>query len=183
MEFLSLSHRLEFFLGTKPVINKDAYIAPSSIVLGSVMIGANSSVWFQAVLRADINQISVGCETNIQDGCILHVSNDYPLQIGDRVSCGHQAVLHACTIEDEVLVGIGATILDGAVIGRNCVLGAKTLVTKGANIPEGSLVIGTPGKVIRTLNEVERDTIRALALKYVAVAKFYLDRSKVLDSH
>ncbi|MBV9392087.1 MAG: gamma carbonic anhydrase family protein [Verrucomicrobia bacterium] len=182
MEFLSLSHRLEFFLGTAPIIHGEAYVAPSSTVLGNVIIGANSSIWFQAVLRADINKISVGSETNVQDGCILHVSNDHPLQIGDRVSCGHHAVLHACTIENEVLIGIGATVLDGAVIGSNCVLGAKTLVTKGTHIPAGSLVLGTPGKVVRTLNEIERDDIRALALKYVAVAKFYLNQSKVLDS-
>ena len=128
------------------MIASNVYVAPNATVLGDVSIGPGSSIWFQSVIRADINVIRIGSETNIQDGSILHVADRYGLVIGNQVSCGHRAILHACTIEDRVLVGMNAIVMDGAEVGSGSIIGAGALVTKGTRIPPGSLVLGSPGQ-------------------------------------
>ena len=173
MEFHPVLERLDRFLAAKPVISEDVYIAPNSTILGKVSIRSESSVWFQSVIRADINEIRIGEKTNIQDGSILHVADRYGLTIGDQVCCGHRAILHACMIGDRVLIGMGAIVMDGAEVGTGSMIGANTLITKNARIPPGSLVLGSPGEVVRTLTLGEQKGIEELAEKYVAVAKHY----------
>src|SRR5260221_1965564 len=142
-------------------------------VIAALSVGEYSSIWFQTVIRDDINEIQIGRRTNIQDGSVLHVADDYPVWIGDDVTCGHRAVIHACRINDRVLVGMGAIVLDGAEVGSDSIIGAHTLVTKDTKIPPGSLVIGSPGKVVRSLNAEEIATLPKMAAKYVAVAAHY----------
>jgi gamma-carbonic anhydrase len=163
------------FLSRQPKLAPSVFVARTADVMGAVSVEEHSSIWFQAVIRADINEIVIGRRTNIQDGCILHVADDYSVQIGDDVTCGHRAVIHACQIKDRVLVGMGAIILDGAVIGSDSIIGAHTLVTKGAYIPPGSLVLGSPGKVIRSLRTEEIAALPRMAAKYVAVAAAHRD--------
>jgi len=165
--------RLQTFLRQQPKLAPSVFVAPSADVIGAVSVGEHSSIWFQTVIRADINEIVVGRRTNIQDGCVLHVADDYPVRIGDEVTCGHRAVIHACHIADRVLVGMGAIILDGAEIGSDSIVGAQTLVTKGAKFPPESLVLGSPGKVIRPLRAEEIAALPRMAAKYVAVANEY----------
>ena len=124
----------------EPQVAESAFIAPSADLIGRVKVGEESSVWFNATLRGDINFIEIGNQSNVQDNVVIHLSDDYPTIVGDLVTVGHGAILHACTIEDEVLVGMGATILDGVKIGKNSIIGANALVTGGTQIPEGSLV-------------------------------------------
>ena len=143
-------------------------MANNATVVGDVTIMDNASVWYQAVLRGDINFISIGKCSNIQDGVIGHLSDDYPLVVGSYVTVGHGAVLHACTIEDECLIGMNSTILDGARIGKHSIIAAGTVVPTNANIPEGSLVTGIPGKVKKTLPDDERLKIKGWADKYLA---------------
>jgi carbonic anhydrase/acetyltransferase-like protein (isoleucine patch superfamily) len=168
--------RLHQFLGATPSIAANVYIAPDATLLGKLSIGSQSSVWFQSVIRADINEICIGSETNIQDGSILHVADRYGLAIGNQVSCGHRAILHACSIEDRVLVGMNAVIMDGTEVGAGSIIGAGALLTKGTRIPPGSLVLGSPGKVVRRLTVTEQKGIEDLAAKYVCVGKYYLGK-------
>jgi gamma-carbonic anhydrase len=173
MDLDQVLQRLDRFLGTNPVVAADVYIAPNATVLGDVSIGPGSSVWFQSVIRADINVIRIGSETNIQDGSILHVADRHALVIGNQVSCGHRAILHACSIHDRVLVGMSAIVMDGAEVGSGSIIGAGALVTKGTRIPPGSLVLGSPAKTVRPLTAAEQKGIEELAAKYVAVGKYY----------
>ena len=152
-------------------IDKNVFIAPGAVVIGDVRLGEGVSVWYQAVLRADIQSIEVGIGSNIQDGVVIHLSNDLGTKVGDYVTCGHKAILHACTIGDEVLVGMGAIIMDGAEIGAGSIIAAGTLVTRGKKIPPGSLVMGSPGKVVRQLDLKEQQSNRAMAEKYIQVAR------------
>ena len=161
------------FLPKQPKLAPSVFVARTADVVGAVSVDEDSSIWFQAVVRADINEIIIGQRTNIQDGCILHVADDYPVRIGDDVTCGHRAVIHACHISDRVLVGMGAIILDGAEIGSDSIIGAHTLVTKGTKVPPGSLILGSPGKVIRSLGAKEIAALPRMAAKYVAVAAAY----------
>jgi gamma-carbonic anhydrase len=161
------------FLPKQPTLAPSVFVARTADVIGAVSVGEDSSIWFQAVVRADINEIVIGQRTNIQDGCILHVADDYPVRIGDDVTCGHRAVIHACHIGDRVLVGMGAIILDGAEIGSDSIIGANTLVTKGTKVPPGSLILGSPGKVTRSLSAEEIAGLRRMAAKYVVVAAAY----------
>jgi gamma-carbonic anhydrase len=177
MEFHSLSDRLSHFLYTQPEIAVDAYVASNATVIGRVSIGSGSSVWYQAVIRGDINEIRIGEKTNIQDGSILHVADQYGLVIGNEVCCGHRAILHACQVHDRVLIGMGATVMDGAELGSGSVIGAHCLITKGMLVPPGSLVMGAPGKVVRSLQSAEINGIAELAAKYQAIAKHYRTRS------
>jgi carbonic anhydrase/acetyltransferase-like protein (isoleucine patch superfamily) len=162
------------FLQRRPQLGTGVFIAPSADVLGDVTLGDDSSVWYQAVLRGDINRILVGPRSNIQDGAVVHLADDFPAVIGELVTIGHKAVVHACTIHDEVLVGMGAIILDGAEIGARSIIGAGTLVTGGTKIPPGSLVVGSPGRVRRTLSLDEQSKVKTWAEKYVAVSRHYL---------
>jgi carbonic anhydrase/acetyltransferase-like protein (isoleucine patch superfamily) len=159
-------------LGREPRLGREVFLAPGAVVVGDVVVGAKASVWYNAVLRGDINRIEIGRCSNIQDNAVLHVADDYPCVVGDRVTVGHGAILHGCTLESDVLIGMGATVLDGARIGSESMLGANTLVTQRTGIPPGSLVIGSPGRVVRSLTDAERAHIRAAAAKYVALATY-----------
>lgn len=149
-----------------PRIDESAWIAPNATVIGRVRLAADVSVWYSAVLRGDMEEISVGAGTNIQDGCVLHADPGVPLTVGAGVSVGHNAILHGCTVGDDVLVGMGATVLNGAVIGAGSLIAANALIPEGARIPPGSLVAGVPGKVRRELGEAELDRIRLNATVY-----------------
>jgi carbonic anhydrase/acetyltransferase-like protein (isoleucine patch superfamily) len=159
----------------QPSIGEGVFIAPCAVVLGAVEMGAQSSAWYGAVLRGDINRIVVGAQSNVQDGSVLHVSDDCACVLGERVTVGHRAVVHACTVGDEVLVGMGAIILDGAQIGPRCTIAAGALVTKNTVLPEGSLVVGSPARVVRPLSKEEQAANARLALKYVEVSRRYLE--------
>src|SRR5450432_1390657 len=137
-----LEKQLDKFLGKKPKLGKGVYIARTATVIGDVTLGAHASVWYGAVLRGDINRIVVGHHTNIQDGAVLHLEDELACLVGNYVTVGHSAIVHACTVGDETLVGMGSVILDGAMIGRQCLIGAKALVTARTQIPDGSLVLG-----------------------------------------
>ncbi|MGD1088753.1 MAG: gamma carbonic anhydrase family protein [Verrucomicrobiota bacterium] len=162
-----LDKQLDTFLRKKPRLGKVVYLAKNATVVGDVTLGAHSSVWYGAVLRGDINRIVVGHHTNIQDNAVLHLADDFPCLIGNWVTIGHGAIVHACEVGDETLVGMGAVILDGAVIGRQSIIGAKALVTQGTKIPPGSLVLGAPAKVVRKLSTEERAGLKWWAEKYV----------------
>ncbi len=175
MEPHDVQIRLADYLERPPSIAETAFVAPTASLMGAVVVGEYSSIWYQAVVRADIHFIQIGNRTNIQDGSILHVADQYPLLIGNDVTCGHRAIVHACSIGDRVLIGMGAIILDGAEIGRDCIIGAQALVTKGSKILPGSLVIGSPAKVLRPLTDLEKTSIGLLADKYVSVAAYHRD--------
>jgi len=169
-----LEKQLEQFLRKTPTIGKQVYIARGAVVIGDVTLGDYSSVWYNAVLRGDINRISIGHHTNIQDNSVLHLADDYSCLIGHYVTIGHLAIVHACSVGNEVLIGMGATILDGAVIGDQCLIGAGALVTMGTQIPPGSMVMGSPAKVVRALEPEERAQLKNWAQKYVENAAYCL---------
>jgi gamma-carbonic anhydrase len=180
---LDPSDRLRRFLSCSPQLGPNVYIATGAVVLGDVRLGDSASVWFNAVLRGDINYISVGHHSNVQDNAVLHLADEFPCIVGNYVTIGHLAMVHACTIGDECLVGMGATILDGAVIGEQSVIGANALVLQGTIVPPGSLVLGAPAKIKRALTPEERQNLKARAEKYVHVAAYYLEqRISVRDS-
>jgi len=153
--------------GFAPDIDEGAWLAPNATVIGRVRLAAEVSVWYSAVLRGDLEQITIGERTNIQDGCVLHADPGFPLTIGSGVSVGHNAILHGCTVGDDVLVGMGATVLNGAVIGAGSLIAANALIPEGAQIPPGSLVAGVPGKVRRELDDAAKDGLRLNAAVYV----------------
>lgn len=157
--------------GHEPVIAPTAFVAPTSVVIGEVGLAAGSSVWYHTVLRADGGPIVIGADSNIQDNCTVHVDPGSPVTIGERVSVGHNAVLHGCTVEDDVLVGMGATVLNGAHIGAGSLVAAQALVPQGMRVPPGSLVAGVPAKVRRELTEEEREGIKLNAAVYLELAK------------
>jgi carbonic anhydrase/acetyltransferase-like protein (isoleucine patch superfamily) len=144
------------------------WIAPTATVIGNVILKKNASVWFGAVLRGDNDPIVVGENSNVQDGSVLHTDLDEPLTIGANVTIGHMVMLHGCTIGDNSLVGIGSVVLNGAVIGKNCLIGARSLISEGKVIPDNSLVMGAPGRVVRTLSPDQADMMERGALHYVA---------------
>ena len=170
MEFVE---QIDRFLTASPNIHPSAFVAPGAVVIGDVTLGEESSVWFGAILRGDIDRIVIGPRSNIQDGAVVHLADDLGTYIGELVTVGHKAILHACKVGDEVLVGMGATILDGAEIGSRCVIGAGALVTGGKKIPPGSMVLGSPAKVVRQLTLDEQASIRTWAERYVTLAKVY----------
>ena len=167
---MTVEERLAEHLGKEPQVDVSAYIARGAILVGNVRIGPKASVWHGCVLRGDINSIEIGEGSNVQDGAILHLADDYGVRVGRHVTIGHAAMIHACTIEDECLIGMQATILDGAVFGAQSIVGAHSLVTAGSQIPPGSLVLGVPAKVVRALSPEERAKGRLLAEKYEKVA-------------
>ena len=135
------------------------WIAPNATVIGNVHLGKDASIWFNAVLRGDVENIYIGEGSNVQDGSVLHTDPGYPLKVGMNVTIGHMVMLHGCTIGDNSLIGIGAVILNNAKIGKNCIIGAKALITENKEIPDNSLVVGSPGKVIREVTEEEKEAI------------------------
>ncbi len=176
MDYEIVGARLAKFLDTPSDTVRAAYVAPTAVVVGAVSLGEDASVWPGCVLRADINSIEVGRGSNIQDGTVVHLADDYGVKIGEYVTVGHRAVVHACTIADECLIGMNATILDGAVIGAQSIVGAGAVVTSNTVVPEGSLVVGCPAKVVRQLTQAERDEIKTSALKYIEVARGFRGR-------
>ena len=174
---MTFPDRLARYLDTPPTLHPTAFVAPGASVIGDVTLAEESSVWFQAVLRGDINRIVIGPRSNVQDGAVVHLADDYGAFVGELVTVGHKAVLHACTIADEVLVGMGAIILDGAEIGARTIIGAGALVTGGTKIPPGSLVLGSPAKVVRSLSLEEQAGIKVWAEKYVALSRAYRERT------
>ena len=158
--------------------NKNCWVAPNASVIGDVTLSKDVSIWFNAVLRGDIENIFIGEGSNVQDNCVLHTDKGYPLKIGSYVTVGHLVMLHGCTIHDNILIGIGSTILNKTVIGKNCIVGANSLIPEGKIIPDNSLVMGSPGKIIRELKPEEIKGIRENAEHYVENWKKYLNDLK-----
>ena len=175
---MDLKERLARHLGKKPDIAQAAFVAPGATVVGDVKLGRWSSVWYGAVLRGDIHSIEIGEGSNVQDGTVVHLADDYGVKVGNYTTIGHSAIIHACTIGDECLIGMGATILDGAVIGDHCIVGANSLVTQRFVAPAGSMILGSPAKVVRPLKESELLGLRAWAEKYVEVAKAHAAKKR-----
>jgi carbonic anhydrase/acetyltransferase-like protein (isoleucine patch superfamily) len=171
-----------YAIATKhPQVDASAWIAPNASIIGDVRLARHTSIWWNATLRADNDPITIGENTNIQDGSTLHTDEGVPLVIGAGVTVGHMVMLHGCTVGDGCLIGIGAIILNGAVIGRDCLIGAGSVIPEGKEIPERSLVIGTPGRVIRQLSDEDIARIRQSADNYLAHASEYRDQLRRLD--
>lgn len=157
--------------GVAPVISPSAWVADSSEVIGRVELAEDASIWFKTVVRGDTDHIRIGVGANIQDACVLHADHGSPLTIGNHVTVGHQVMLHGCTIGDESLIGIGAVVLNGAKIGKNCLVGAGALVTEGKEFPDGSMILGSPAKVVRQLTPEQIEGLRQGARHYVDNAR------------
>lgn len=157
----------------KPQLGSDAWIAPNATVIGDVRLGANASIWWNAVLRGDNDPISIGENSNIQDGSVLHTDEGVPLTIGRDVTVGHLVMLHGCTVGDGSLIGIGSIVLNRAVIGKNCIVGANTLIPEGKVFPDRVLIVGSPGKVVRELSDEEVAKLQKSAAHYVDNARRY----------
>ena len=162
------------FLKTNLDVDPAAFIAPNAILVGEIRVGAESSVWYGAVLRGDMEPILVGRRSNVQDGTIVHVDVGMPVTIGDRVSIGHRAVIHGCTIEDGCLVGMGAVVLSGSRVGAGALVAAGALVREGTMVPPGVLIAGVPGRILRELTPEERARVAANSDSYVEYTKRYL---------
>lgn len=174
---MTFDEQIARFLGCPPRIAASAFIAPGAFIAGDVTIGHEASIWPGCSLRGDIAPIVIGAHTNVQDGSVIHVADDLPAVVGEWVTIGHKAIVHACTIGDEVLVGMGSIILDGAIIGARSIIGANATVTGGAVIPPGSLVLGSPAKVKKELSPGEQAAIRVWAERYVTLSRAYLRRN------
>lgn len=163
-----------------PQLAEGAWAAPSADLIGDVRLDARASVWFGAVLRGDNTPLILGDETNFQDGSIGHSDADFPLTIGARVTIGHQAILHGCTVRDDCLIGMGARILNGAVIEPECIVGAGSLITEGKTFPAGSLIVGSPARVVRQVSDAERQLLRMSAAHYAEKAALYAAELRTL---
>lgn len=168
---MTVDERLALHLARPPQLAEAAFVAADATIVGDVRLGRDASVFYGCVLRGDINAIVVGPGSNVQDGSILHLADEFGVEIGAHCTIGHGAMIHACTIGDECLIGMRATILDGAVIGAGSIVGACALVTKGTIVPPGSMVLGAPAKVVRPLKPEERAGLKHWAEKYVHVAR------------
>ena len=157
------------------------FIAPNAAVIGRVVMEENSSVWFACTLRADVEEIHIGAGSNVQDGAVIHADPGYPARIGKNVTIGHNAMVHGCTVGDGSLIGINAVVLNGAVLGRNCLVGANALITEGMEIPDGAMVLGSPGKVRKILSEEEQAMLALGASHYVTNAAHFRDELEALD--
>lgn len=167
--------------GLAPRLAADAWVAPSAELIGDVRLGALASVWFGAVIRADNTEIVVGARSNVQEGAVLHSDPGAPCTLGEDVTVGHRAILHGCTIGDRVLVGMGATILNRAVIGADCLVGAGALVTEGKVFPPGHLIVGAPARAVRPLDEGQKAMLKASAALYAAKQRDYAAGLERLD--
>lgn len=163
-------------LSCTPAVTPDAYVAPGAFLAGAVRVGARASIWPGASLRGDIASIVIGEESNVQDNAVVHVGTNLGTTVGRRVTIGHSAVVHACSIADESLIGMGAIILDGAVIGERCLIGAHATVLMNSVIPSGSMVVGSPGRIVRTLSEEEQAGLGMWADHYLVLAEEYKKR-------
>ena len=165
---------MKYSLGSSRVeCHADSWVAANATLVGKVKLEQGASVWFNAVLRGDNELIQIGENSNVQDGSVLHTDMGYPLTLGKGVTIGHKAMLHGCTVDDYSLIGINAVILNGAKIGKYCIIGANTLIAEGKVIPDGSLVVGSPGKVVRELTEAQKRMLEASAAHYVHNAQRY----------
>ena len=168
--------------GVTPIVPTGFYwVADTATVIGDVALEENVSIWFGAILRGDNERIHIGRGSNVQDLCVLHTDPGFPLAIGTNCTIGHRAILHGCTIGDGSLVGMGATVLNGARIGANCLIGANALITEGTNVPDGSLVVGAPGKVVRALSGPEFPRLQRSAEHYVQNAQRFAAGLSTID--
>lgn len=161
------------YQGIQPKIDETVFVAESADIIGKVTIAKNANIWYNTVIRADVNTITIGENTNIQDGCVVHIASNFSTTIGKNVTVGHKALIHGCKIGDNTLIGMGAIVLDGAQVGEYTLLGAGSLVPPGKKIPSGVLAMGSPAKVIRELSEEEKQNLVESALKYVKIANNY----------
>ncbi len=159
-----------------PQIHKDTWVAPDANLIGQVVLEEAASVWFGCTIRADHEEIRVGAGSNVQENCVMHIDAGFPLTIGQNCTIGHKVMLHGCTIGDNSLIGMGAIVLNGARIGRNCLIGAGALITEGKVIPDNSLVMGSPGKVVRQLDDAAAQKITLSALHYQDNMRIFRDR-------
>jgi carbonic anhydrase/acetyltransferase-like protein (isoleucine patch superfamily) len=164
--------------GQSAEIATDAFVAPSADIIGDVTIKSGASIWFGAVLRGDIENNTIGHGSNIQDGTVCHTDPTNPCVVGDNVTVGHMAMLHGCTIGDGTLIGIGATLLNGSSIGRNCIVGAHSLVTAGKSFPDNVVIMGAPAKVVRELTDADLDALKANADRYIKRSQRYQQEMK-----
>ncbi|MFI2205234.1 gamma carbonic anhydrase family protein [Streptomyces sp. NPDC020192] len=161
--------------GREPQVDPEAFVAPTASVIGDVALRSGASVWYSAVVRGDVERIEIGASSNVQDNCTLHADPGFPVSVGERVSIGHNAVVHGATVEDDCLIGMGATVLNGAVIGAGSLVAAQALVPQGMVVPPGSLVAGVPAKVKRALTEEERQGVTLNGTMYAELAKAHKD--------
>jgi gamma-carbonic anhydrase len=159
-----------------PEVHSSAFIAASADLIGRVTVGEEASIWYNVTLRGDINEIVIGPRSNVQDNAVIHLSDDFGTYIGEYVTIGHGAIVHAATVKDEVLIGMGSCILDGAVIGERSIIGANALVTSGTVIPPGSLVVGSPARVVKIMDLTDQAKVKHWAEKYVVQSRKYLAR-------
>ena len=165
----------------RPQMGDDVFVAPTASVIGDVVLGEHVSIWFNAVLRGDNDTITIGEGSNIQDGSILHVDEGAPINVGQRVTIGHKVMLHGCHVGDDSLIGMNAVVLNNAVIGKNCLIGANALVTEGMQIPDGSLVLGSPAKIIKPVSDAALEMMRAGAQSYVDKIDVYKNQLVLID--
>jgi carbonic anhydrase/acetyltransferase-like protein (isoleucine patch superfamily) len=163
----------ERFLPTRLTLDPTAYVAPTAVLVGEVSLAAGASVWFGSVLRGDLEPVRVGRSTNVQDGVVIHVDRGYPATIGERVTLGHRAVIHGCTVEDDALVGMGAVVLSGARIGAGALVAAGALVREGFDVPPGTIAAGVPARVVGPVTDELRERIAAGVRTYEAAARGY----------
>lgn len=164
-----------------PQIADNCFVAPSASLIGAVEMADNASVWFNCVLRADNETIKIGEGSNVQDGSVLHVDPGFPIDIGRNVTVGHKVMMHGCTIGENSLIGMNAVILNGAKIGKNCLIGANTLITEGTEIPDGQMVLGSPGKIVKALDDTTIDMMKMGAAHYVQNNRRYRDELEVVE--
>lgn len=165
----------------QPSRGKNVFVADNARIIGDVVLADESSVWFGAIIRGDNHTIAIGSQSNVQDGAVLHTDPGIPLTLGTGVTVGHQAMLHGCEVGDYSLIGIHAVILNGAKIGKHCIIGAHALIPEGMEVPDGSLVVGAPGKVIRQLSEPHQKMLEASAAHYVSNARRYLNELELIE--
>jgi carbonic anhydrase/acetyltransferase-like protein (isoleucine patch superfamily) len=166
----------------RPRVASDVFVAPNAAVIGDVDLQPESSIWFGAVLRGDIERITIGRGSNIQDGTICHTDPSNPCTVGDYVTVGHLAMLHGCNIGNGSLIGIGATLMNGSVIGKDCIVGAHALITEGKQFPDGVVIMGTPAKIVRELDAADRAKLRSNAERYVQRAQRYLQELRQINT-
>jgi|TARA_R110002012_G_scaffold11479_7_gene51790 carbonic anhydrase/acetyltransferase-like protein (isoleucine patch superfamily) len=164
-----------------PSVADSNFIAPNATLIGDVVLGEHASIWFNVVIRADMETVNIGENTNIQDGSILHVDTGFPMTIGRDVTVGHKVMLHGCTIGDNTLIGMNAVVLNGANIGKNCLIGANSLVTENMQVPDGHLVLGSPAKVVKALDDSTRAMFTKSAMHYVENGQRYLTDLAPID--
>ncbi len=162
---------IRMFKGKKPIVDPSAFIDETALIIGDVTIHREVSLWPFTVIRGDIEPIEIGAETNVQDHTVVHTDPGYPTQIGERVTIGHRCVIHGCTVEDEVIIGMGAVLLTGSRVRRRCIIGAGAVVREGQEIPEGSIAVGVPAKIVRTVTEKDVERILDNAKSYLELAR------------